>query len=289
MRKSTGDDSGDEVREPFTIYAVRLEGESGWRVDIGAGNLWDISCRRQAEGQPAAKLVSIIQGWRPRHTHREKDRTHAWAAAISHNWVLDPVTGYWCSPADMLREPADNPPQVDTLEVGLHPPKEGVLGLRFHAEGIPACTGIYLDAVYDLFPRLLSWLEGIVTGKHPRVSLSDVDMHLVLTTFPAGEHKLRFSVLLLHTEAHWCFDVLVNKRELVGLFYRALRALVTDTPTFKREWLDYMDRGRGLPHHARPVSRWMFTEHFSLEDERMRQRPIESAVVEEFLRSERQD
>lgn len=287
MRKSVGVDSGDEAREPFTVYAVRMEGENGWRVDIGAGNLGDIACRRHEEGAPAGKLVSIIRGWRPRHTSREEDRTHVWAAAISHEWVLDPQTGYWCSPADALREPAGDPQSVDALEVVLGPPKEGWLVLRIRADGISAGTGIYAYAVYDLLSSLLTWLEGIVVGTHPRVSLRDEDMHLVLTTFPASEDKLRFSGLLLLTNAQWCFDMLVEKRELVGSFYRALRALVTDTPTFEREWLSYMNPGYRLSPGARPVSRWIFTEHFSLEDDRIRQRPVESSVVEEFLRGER--
>lgn len=283
MRKSVDAGTGDEAWEPFTIYAVRLEGENGWRVDVGAGNLEDISRRINEEGVHAAEFVFILRGGRPRHTNPDQDRKQAWAAAVAYNWVLDPQTGYWCRPADTLPEPAGDPPSVDALEVVLGPPKEGWLALRIHADGIPPCTGIYLCVEYDLLPRLLTWLEGIVAGTYPRLALSDEDMHLVLMTFPADGNKLRFSGVILLSNAQWCFDMLVEKRELVGSFYLALRALVTDSPTYEREWLSYMDREGRFPYD-RPVSRWIFTEHLSLEDERDRRRPIESAAVEEFLR-----
>lgn len=281
MRKTMNAGQPDGSREPFTMYAVRLAGEDGWRVDVGAGNLNDISCRLDKEGMPVREILSIIRGWRPHGTSPADDRRKVRATAIARGWALDPQTGLWCGPRDRLREPPGSPESTEALDVTLGPPKAGRLPLRLRAGG--QSENISVHARRYLASDLLTWIEGIVAGSCPRLALNEETRTLMLVAFPA-RGMLRLSTLHLQGEdAQWRFDVLTGKRALVGAFYRALRAFVDDTTTFEQEWLAYTNAPRRRPSTT-PGSYWVFTEHFSLEDERFRQRPIESVAVEEFLR-----
>lgn len=289
MRKKQNTGTVDESRVEFTVYGMRIEEEAGWHVMFGGGNLRDIPRRREAEGAPPGEYIEIVRGWAPRNSDLDDSIHRAWIQATSRNWIVNPETDFWCSPADSLEEPDGLPIFANSLAVTFGPPMAGRMLLQLRAGGKIVDTFVHHPHYYHM-TDLLTWLEDMVEGRYKRVVVKEEEACLVLAVYPADEDWIRLSALRLEDrdlEQSWCLDVLLGKRELVGAFYRALRAVEADVATFEREGEAQKETGSSPRPRTGNVESWVFSEHFSIEDYRFRTRPIESTAVEEYLRSKR--
>lgn len=250
--------SEDPLRS--TVYAARVEGRDGWVIGelpggaadapeaLGSERLRVIEFRKLGHGLPGAGSGAMLQ-----------DAGILVYLARRSGFVFDQVAECWRAEGDPVTPPPFETSWVESIAVAFSPPFVGWIDATL-AYGTQSVI-IHCSNVFDPFPSILRFLEAVLDGGHPRLSIDEEGVFCEWHTFappprkkrmasePDPERPVRFVVFSRHASATAdeqdapgkpTLDLVLPRRELVRSIYAAWRQLVlagSSRVRWSREWL----------------------------------------------------
>jgi hypothetical protein len=235
-----------------TIFGVRLEGRDGWLVDAAPCEIEKIEGRLREAGYKVLEVRSISTGISRRWDENGEPVVDGPPEPLmrERGWTYDKAAECWRAPDETILEPAGEPAVVKDFFVVGTAPEAGWWRVAVTADGRQ--VNIHFSNVFDPIGGVLDWLEEIVEGKSATVVVDQEGSYTDLICFPRGDGWVRLMLRQdLRREPE--IDALVERRALVGEWYRAIRVLCADGG-FRTEWRrpdEYEDIMEGRVRSAR--------------------------------------
>lgn len=174
----------------------------------------------------------------------------SWARsrAGEEGWWHDHLSHCWRAPDEYIAKPYQEPREVEALAAAMSPPEWGWIDLTLASE--ETSVTIRCSSVFDPIRELLGWLESIIAGNHPRMSIdqegSHAELHVLPGTLKAREQqrvderspRVQFVVLIDRAEVMDVeLNILIPRRALVFSLYSAWQTVQRyDSARIRRHW-----------------------------------------------------
>lgn len=137
-------------------------------------------------------------------------------------------------PESETHKAADLPLKTEAFDVIGIPPTHGwwhfFVVTDEHA--VPMQASHVFDPVFDL----VTWLEGLTRNDFARLEIDEQGSVSVFSLEPVDEGVVRLQIGVKGGARLDC-DCLVEKKELISKFYKAIRAMSDDGPRYFKHWL----------------------------------------------------
>lgn len=235
--------------ERFVAWAARVEGRDGWLLGLSPDG--EGVARREIEvaGHRPSEIRALFGGRARHRLSLVGDAPDGWVAdqARGLNWAFDAAVAGWRAPGEAIAPPAGEPSWCGELATAFGKPHAGWITWVLGAPGQSAVVSC--SQVFDPFPDLLRFLEGVADGGFPRLSIDEeghvAQFHALPAAIPEGrsfEDPFRLSLLGRPGQAGdtVLFDVAMPRRAFVSDVYRAWStALRQHRAAFLAEWFSY--------------------------------------------------
>lgn len=206
-------------QEPGGLYAVRPAGQEGWLLRDHRGDRAALLSRFAAEGVQAEvmEIAPILR--------RGCDQLPDFILtemAQHFGWSFDPVVDGWRAPGEALASFPGAPHPVGRIDVSYQVPAAFWTSITITAGG--QSTTFHVTNTWDPFPEITPWLERVLDGEHPRLTIDREGEFTELHVQPA-EEGVRLVVSLSDGEWHNPIDVSLSRMALIAGFYRPLVAM----------------------------------------------------------------
>ncbi|QCO15340.1 hypothetical protein D3869_08950 [Azospirillum brasilense] len=214
------DDRGDNEENaegaPGGLYGVRPAGREGWFLRDHRGDRAALIAVLAAEGI-VAEVVEIAPFLRrgpmslPDFILDEM--------ALHFGWSFDPAIDGWRAPGEALSPFPSTPLPVDRIDVRYEVPRGFLMPITIAAGGQSVTFDV--TNTFDPIPGITPWLERVLDGEHPRLTIDREGEYTELHVLPTDQ-GVRLVVALLEEEWSTPIDVRLSRLALIAGFYRPL-------------------------------------------------------------------
>ena len=139
--------------------------------------------------------------------------------AMHFGWSFDPAIDEWRAPGEALSPFPGTPVPVDRIDVRYEVPTGFLMPITIAAGGQSVTFDI--TNTFDPIPDITPWLERVLDGEHPRLTIDREGEYTELHVLPADQ-GVRLVVALLEEEWSTPIDVSLSRLALIAGFYRPL-------------------------------------------------------------------
>ncbi|BAI71827.1 hypothetical protein AZL_011890 [Azospirillum sp. B510] len=252
MDQKNTEDAAEDA--PGGLYGVRPAGREGWFLRDHRGDRAALTAALFAEGI-AAEVVEIAPFLRRGPMSLPDFILDEMAMHLG--WSFDPAIDGWRAPGEAVASFPGTPLPVDCIDVRYEVPAAFWMPITIAAGGQSVIFEV--SNTWDPIPDITPWLERVLDGGYPRLTIDREGDYTELHVLPAAE-GVRFVVALLDEEWRTPIDVSLPRLALIAGFYCPLVAMWESDAMVNEGWrrwhFDLAVGASGLTaadHHPYPV------------------------------------
>lgn len=201
------------------VFAVRVAGRAGWRLEGSSLCKADLAEQLTDRGEVVEEIVVIApsSGGLP-------DEVVQTVIAMNFGWSHDGVDDCWRAPDEAVTAFPGTPLPVGGIDVHYTVPTGFAMPIAIAAGD--QTTTFWVTNTFDPIPDITPWLEHILDGGYPRLSIDREGDYTEFHVFPS-EDGVRLVVSLFDRGDEWRnpIDVSLSRLALIEGFYRPLVSL----------------------------------------------------------------
>ena len=209
----------EEEHAPGGLYGVRPAGREGWFLRDHRGDRAALVAVLAAEGMVAevVEIAPFLRRGRDPLPDFILDET-----ALHFGWSFDPAINGWRAPGEAVASFPGTPLPVDRIDVRYEVPATFWMPITIAAGG--QSVTFEVSNTWDPIPDITPWLERVLDGGYPRLTIDREGDYTELHVLPADE-GVRLVVSLLDGEWRTPIDVSLPRLALIAGFYCPLVAM----------------------------------------------------------------
>lgn len=213
------------------VYAIRFAGHAGWKLMGSSLCKADLANKLSDRSDSVEEIAVIV----PVSGGPFGEQVQYWAA-MHYGWSFDGVADCWRAPDEALTAFPGSPRPVDRIDVSYSVPTGFWLPISIIAGDQSAAFSA--SNTFDPIPDIAPWLEQILDGGYPRLSIDREGSYTEFHVFPA-EDGIRLVVSLFESGGEgWSnpIDVILSRLALIEGFYCPLVSMWESEAMINKGW-----------------------------------------------------